>query len=146
MGNRAIHIMRIIMGLSGIVGFIGCVAIDSGWWVGACSMLCTFRCRNVNIPQFLDWIFNIMMLSGFVYCTLAFVLSVDKKNKSRLFYVLLALSIILALIPSVWSYSIAWEIKDSGVKEILKPLLTISMPLTACIFCPLNELFKRKEL
>ena len=145
MENKIIHIMSMVFGLLGIIGFIGCVAIASGWWLGATSQLVTFRGRDVDFPQIFDWIFNIMMLSGFAFCMLTLALSiVRKKNDNRFFYVLLALSIVLALIPSVYSYSIAWVINDSGVKELLKPLVMISMPLAACIFCLLNELLKRR--
>lgn len=145
MENKSIHILRIVFGLLGIIGFIGCVAIASGWWIGACSHLTTFRYHDENIPQLFDWVFNIMMLSGFAFCMLTIALSiVRKKDDNRFFYVLLALSIVLALIPSVWSYSIAWVINDSGVKELLKPLVMISMPLAACISCLLNELLKRR--
>lgn len=143
MENKIIHIMSMAFGLLGIIGFIGCVAIASGWWLGATSQLITFRCRDVDFPQLFDWLFNIMMLSGFAYC-MGMVVSmiVKKKDNCRLLYVLFAVSIILALIPSVWSHSISWEINSAGVKELLKPIVMISMPLSACIFCFLNEILR----
>ena len=143
MENKSIRKIRIVFGLLGIIGFVGCLAIDSGWWLGATSQLITFMNRNVDFPQIFDWVFNIMMLSGFAYCLGVLVLLiVRKKDDGRLFYVLLALSISVSLIPSVWSHSISWAINSIGVKELIKPLLMISMPLSACIFCFLNEILK----
>ncbi|MBO4307871.1 MAG: hypothetical protein J5848_06135 [Bacteroidales bacterium] len=143
MENKSIHITRIVLGLFGIVGFVGCLAIASGWWLGSTSQLITFRSHDVDFPQIFDWIFNIMMLSGFAYYLGVLVLLiVRKKDDRRLFYVLLALSISVSLIPSVWSHSISWAINSIGVKELIKPVVMISMPLSACIFCFLNEILK----
>lgn len=135
--------MSIVFGLLGIIGFIGCMAIASGWWLGATSQLITFRCRDVDFPRIFDWLFNIMMLSGFVNSMgIVVLMIVRKKDDSRLFYVLFAVSITLALIPSVWSHFISWEINSANVKELLKPIVMISMPLSACIFCFLNQVLE----
>lgn len=141
MENKSIHKIRMVFGLLGIIGFIGCLAIASGWWVGATSQLITFRDRNVDFPKFLDWVFNMMMLAGFIYCTCSLILLLFReKGHDRLFYYLMALSLFVALIPSVWSYSISWQIESCGIKELLKPLVMISVPLFASIFCFLKEM------
>lgn len=143
MENKPIHKMRIVFGLFGILGFIGCVAIASGWCVGASSHILTFRNRVFDSPNILDWIFNLIMIGGFAYCIGAIVsMFLRKEDKGRLFYVLLTVSFMFALIPSVWSYGISWYLECAGVRELIKPLVMITVPLFASIFCFLYELTK----